>query len=599
MRLPIPAFVILAAALAAAAAPSLLVYNVAPSPTFLNQALACALWGAFVVVCVPHQQQPGRGTAPVALALAVMAGAVLWSWALRGLPASLALSALGLLAACALLLLAGNAAGRSRDREAVFALFCWAWVGAGLLNLVVAGVQVFAPGLADGHWIAIPNIAGRAMGNLRQPNHLSSLLMWASVAAVGLLLLRRLALGWAAVLLAAMVFGVVLTASRTGSLSVALLALWGLLDRRLAKPARWLLLSTPLMYALAWWGLSQWAALSHAAFGGEQRLAEADISGSRFGIWANTWTLITQQPWAGVGFGNFNLAWTLTPFPGRPVAFFDHSHNLLLQWAAELGLPVATLLLALLLWAVVRGWQRALRHDGQGDHNFSAAQRCAMVMVLMIGLHSLLEYPLWYAYFLLPAGWAFGYAVTDLKRADFKSTQHISNHAAVAELPFSPAGWALAGAAALLVLGAVAAVADYRRVAVIYTARAQSSPLPERIAAGQHSVLFAHHADYAAVTSGTHPGRVDPAFDRVSHYLLDTRLMMAWADALAAQGDTDLARQLAARLREFRKPDAKEFFAACPESAKPIAAATAAAAPYACEQPTTVVGWSRYLKTAR
>ena len=32
-------------------------------------------------------------------------------------------------------------------------------------------------------------------------------------------------------------------------------------------------------------------------------------------------------------------------------------------------------------------------------------------MVLMIGLHSLLEYPLWYAYFLLPAAWAWGFAL--------------------------------------------------------------------------------------------------------------------------------------------------------------------------------------------
>ena len=65
----------------------------------------------------------------------------------------------------------------------------------------------------------------------------------------------------------------------------------------------------------------------------------------------------------------------------------------------------------------------------------------------------------------------------------------------------------------------------------------------------------------------------------------------------AAQGDTELARHLAARLREFRKPDAKEFFAACPDSAQPAAAA--AATPYACQQPSTVVHWSRYLKTAR
>ncbi len=33
-------------------------------------------------------------------------------------------------------------------------------------------------------------------------------------------------------------------------------------------------------------------------------------------------------------------------------------------------------------------------------------------MVLMIGLHSLLEYPLWYAYFLLPTAFAWGFALS-------------------------------------------------------------------------------------------------------------------------------------------------------------------------------------------
>jgi hypothetical protein len=32
-------------------------------------------------------------------------------------------------------------------------------------------------------------------------------------------------------------------------------------------------------------------------------------------------------------------------------------------------------------------------------------RRTALMLVLMMGLHSLLEYPLWYAYFLLPTAW--------------------------------------------------------------------------------------------------------------------------------------------------------------------------------------------------
>ncbi|MDO8419501.1 MAG: polymerase, partial [Rubrivivax sp.] len=80
-------------AVAAAALPSLLAYNVSPSPTFLNQALALALWGLFLVVSAPVE--PGRGLGPLLAALGLIAVGVGWSWGPGGLPSTLALSALG------------------------------------------------------------------------------------------------------------------------------------------------------------------------------------------------------------------------------------------------------------------------------------------------------------------------------------------------------------------------------------------------------------------------------------------------------------------------------------------------------------------------
>ena len=117
---------------------------------------------------------------------------------------------------------------------------------------------------------------------------------------------------------------------------MGLLALWGVVDRRLVRRTRGMLIAAPLVFLLAWLAMSAWGQMAEHNFGGAARLAETDISGSRFGIWANALSLIAQQPWLGVGFGEFNFAWSLTPFPGRPVAFFDHAHNLPLQLAAEL-----------------------------------------------------------------------------------------------------------------------------------------------------------------------------------------------------------------------------------------------------------------------
>ncbi len=256
-------------AIAAASGPSLLAFNVSPSPTFLNQALALALWAWFVAFTalqceVPQAlRQALRDTALPMAALGLVALAAAATWLLASLPAGLALSALGLLAAAALLLLSGAVARASPLALDLFVAFCLGWVVAGVLNAGIGIVQVFMPAWPDGDWLARSSLPGRAVGNLRQPNHLSSLLLWSALALVPLLERGRLRRGIGQALFALMVFAVVLTASRTGVLGIGLLALWGLLGRRLSRPTRVLLLSAPLLYALAWGGLALWAELSH------------------------------------------------------------------------------------------------------------------------------------------------------------------------------------------------------------------------------------------------------------------------------------------------------------------------------------------------
>ena len=568
---------LLLAAAAAASGPSLLAFNVSPSPTFLNQALALALWGGFVamVALVADGPRPVRAALrdaalPLA-ALGLVAASVLWSWLPGALPSALALSAIGMLLATALLLLSGAAARASPLAVPIFALFCAGWVVAGVLNAAIGALQVFAPGVPDGEWLARSGLAGRAVGNLRQPNHLSSLLLWSAIAVIPLLELRRVrrGVGWA--LFALMTFAVVLTASRTGVIGVGLLALWGLLDRRLSRPTRLLLLLSPVFYALAWAGLAAWAEASRHAFGGETRLAEADLSGSRFGIWANTLALIGQQPWAGVGFGEFNLAWTLTPFPGRPVAFFDHTHNLPLQLAVELGLPLAGGVLALLVAALWRAWRLA----GVADDATAVTLRSAGMMLLLMALHSQLEYPLWYAYFLLPTAWLFGYGLGRPVAAP-----------AAAAAPTR----ALVVGGVLLAVGSALALADYMRVVRIFAPPRDGGTLQQRIDSGQRSWLFAHHAGYAAATTDDEIAAGAAAFESAPHYLMDTRLMIAWARALARAGELDKARHLAQRLREFRNPQADAFFEPCdtPLPGEPL--------PFQCETPSSVPHWRDYLR---
>jgi O-antigen ligase len=564
--------------LAAVCVPALLAFNEPPSPTALNQAAAIAGWGGVLVAAAA-----GAGPARAAIsragvllaALALVAAAAFLSSTLGSLPWALGGSALGLLAAT-MVLAAGGASLRAP--LPLLTAFHAAWVVAGLASALVALVQVFAPQWADGQWIARSGIAGRAVGNLRQPNHLATLLLWSVAALVPLHEAcrgssRARAASVAAWLAAALLlFGVMLSGSRTGLLGVVVLAAWGLLDRRLSGAARALLLATPLLCA-AGWILLEWLAAAQsgpAALGAAARVGERDASGGRFSIWRDTLALISQHPWLGVGFGEFNFAWTLTPSAARHPAFFDHTHNLPLQLAAELGLPATLLVLGLLGWALWQAFERSWRAPGtQG-----VALRTSFVMVLLMALHSQLEYPLWYAYFLLPTALAWGLCLGAGPDAGMARSE-----------PAFDGRWASAAGLAVLA-GALAMTADYRKAVVIFSPGDSARPLTARIEQGRGSWFFAHHADYALVTTSD----ATPAeFGRAPHYLLDSRLMMAWAEALARAGDIDRARHVAARLREFRNANAGAFFAPCDDPA-------VIDKPFQCQPPSRAWRWSDFTR---
>jgi O-antigen ligase len=584
----------------AVAFPTLIAFNVAPSATFFNQAAALVGWGGFLLVLgagLAQQARPrSRGSLALLASFAILVLAALGASIFAGAPWPLSLSSVGTLLAAVLVLAVGACVARAGRGISAFRAFCVGLVVAGVASSAIGLIQVLAPHLADGDWIALASLPGRATGNVRQPNHLSSLLLWSVVAVVWLgearMIYREIA--WMLALLFIEV--IVLSASRTGLLGMAALMGWGLFDRRLSRSTRILLLCSPLAY-LALWGLTAfWSQQTGMAFGGEARLSGSGlyVSYSRFAIWWNSLALIAQHPWLGVGFGEFNFVWTLTPFPDRPVAFFDHAHNLMLQFAVELGVPLALLVLGLMGYALWQAMKNAIA-DGRAPESADEfpMQRAAFVMVVMAATHSLLEYPLWYSYFLLPAVFAFGLC---LERPDQRDRALASAERGTVTRP-------LLLAPMLLILGTTLAVWDYMRVAIIFAPPAGAASLEKRIADGRKSILFAHHADYAAATVVEHPSKVMKAFQRAPHFLLDARLMLAWTKALHEAGESDKARFLAARLREFRNEQAAEFFAPCERkriaslgapTAAPVpaeAASAPAALPFQCLPPEKPVSY--------
>jgi O-antigen ligase len=571
-------------AILAVVVPSALAYNVPPSATFLNQAAALVGWGVFLFLMVlagwsnPRPRlNAGTGANSLLAAFGLMLAGVLASALLAGLPGPLALSSAGLLVAAALVICVAVAGARTEIGAHAFRAFCEALVWAGVVSAGIALVQTFMPGWTDGTWIANVSSPGRVGANLRQPNHLASLLVLSAIALVWTRERASDAPGSASVvrwasglLLPLFIFGIVLTASRTGAICVALLAVWAAVDRRMSRTTRLLLWAAPVVFVLGWVGMDAWARAGAHAFSGDSQLHRSDLSSSRFAIWGNTLSMIAAQPWTGVGWGEFNLAWTLSVFPGRPTAFFDHTHNLPLQLLVELGLPLGLLILGLLLCALWCACRAAVRAPAGPD---GTRMRAATMMVLTMAVHSQLEYPLWYAYFLLPTAFAFGMA--------------LSRDAAASDPPHgrrSLPPLMLAVACCGLAAGGIAAVVDYARVVAIFSPPAGAASLQDRIADGQRSWFFAHHADYAAVTTIEHPSEAMPSFRSAPHYLLDARLLIAWARALDEAGDVQRARYVAQRLREFHNDQAEAFFAPCDDAAVKDK-------PFQCLAPTSALGY--------
>lgn len=104
---------------------------------------------------------------------------------------------------------------------------------------------------------------------------------------------------------------------------------------------------------------------------------------------------VADAPLLGHGIGSFpGLAFRYAEIGPDHTRFgpAEHSHNLLVQLSVELGIPIA-LLTALAAVA----WLKRLPGRAELPELFWAASVFAV-----IGLHSLIEYPLWHAYFLGP-----------------------------------------------------------------------------------------------------------------------------------------------------------------------------------------------------
>jgi O-antigen ligase len=291
-----------------------------------------------------------------------------------------------------------------------------AWVVAACVSAVLGLLQYFDISRDWAPWVNQPG-AGQAFGNLRQRNQFATLCSmglaavgwWAQQGATASgpaphqTVQKRLQI--AALPLAALLgTAIAASGSRTGFVQLLLLLglawLWRVAQRAVPfgqAPAGWVFAVAVLAYGLAVVALPRLAGVDASVL---DRLSEnSGQCTSRLNLWRNVLYLIAQKPLWGWGWGDLDFAHFVTlydvPWAGlRFCEILDNAHNLPLHLAVELGVPVAVVFCtAVLVWIQRQRPWRESRPERQ----------LAWAVLAVIGVHSLLEYPLWYGQFQIAA----------------------------------------------------------------------------------------------------------------------------------------------------------------------------------------------------
>lgn len=271
-------------------------------------------------------------------------------------------------------------------------------------GLLIAGVA--SCGIAAAQWLGTSSgifvvalaAGSRPYANLAQPNLFCTLCALGVVAALHSYERHRISRGLAAVAIAWLGLGMVMSQSRAGWVFVLLLAAhWLALKRsaglRLSGVALLIGVCAFSIAVIMWPQLNDWLLLSPSNNLGE-RLRTRN-GWLRWTHWQTLLDAIWRAPWFGYGWGQVTLAQQATvldhPATGE---WLTNGHNLVVDLLVWNGVPLGVSLFAVLVY-----WFG--RHVRLCD---SSEQWTLLAGVGIVFAHAMLEYPLNYAFFLIPVG---------------------------------------------------------------------------------------------------------------------------------------------------------------------------------------------------
>ena len=375
------------------ALPFLLPFKAMPVPSFWAEAAAAGLGLVALTVWAPWARS---------LAFPRVAWLPLGFVALLLLQLSLGrvayfqqagLAALYLLWACALVVL-GGVLRRELGLERIAITLAWFLFAGGLLSAMVGLAQLLESYDALGRFITVGS-GDRVWGNLAQANHLADYLGLSLASIAFLYATARLRLVYTVCAASLVIYILALTGSRgtwfyLGAMLAMSLGFFlkerNRVNKRLAifsavAPIALYVLPELVEQVSGLMGITAAARLFHGGFTERPRL------------WYAAWLMFCEAPWLGLGYRHFGQEYFVlnaTLPPPLLIGFYDHAHNLLLNVMAEFGLIGLVLLLAAAIPWILGVWRQPR----------TPAMWWLLALTAILTIHSMLEYPLWYTFFL-------------------------------------------------------------------------------------------------------------------------------------------------------------------------------------------------------
>lgn len=290
------------------------------------------------------------------------------------------------------------------ERQIIAKWIMWGLVIGVILQAVVVVLQFSETAANFNGWIGFDSKKpGTVYGQMKQRNLLGHYLMWGVIAVTYLLAVGKVP-KWIGVLMIVFLGGIMGLVDSRSIVSYPLGIAVVLIYARLFGGTNVNKITFYFTVSIIWVLLSQWLTpfalelLGIEANSGLTRLSENASANYRLKEWKKAWDIFLDNPWVGKGWGSFSYEsfirneGVITVNDIQQAGIVSHCHNIILQILSETGAVGFIIIFSGLAWSIIP----LLKSVNQ---NLSVA----LLSLLAISLcHSLLEYPLWYVYFLAP-----------------------------------------------------------------------------------------------------------------------------------------------------------------------------------------------------